>query len=170
VKALARANAIMYVFILSALAMLSVFATGKLENISSPGSANMASALLTKCLAPFATVFTNTAVEKQPFCNAEEFKGLNSEELLKLGPHQISALPSRYFESLRVDQLSELSVQFIGQLGKEQAMAFSKEAIDALPANSRKLLQKIKTRPGPMARAVIMLLSAFTAFIIFKYS
>lgn len=164
------ARAGIYVFILGALAILSVFAAGKLEDISSPGSINVASTLISKCLAPFATVFTQKAPKEQPVCSAEEFRSFSTEDLLKLGPKQICSLPPRYFESLRSDQAAQLPVQFIGNLGKEQVAAFSKEAVHALPIHSRKLLQKIKTRPGPIARAIIMTLSALTAFIIFKYS
>ena len=128
-----------------------------------------ATMLFTKCLAPLKSVFSLTEFrESEPVCSAEEFSTFNGAELMNL--KDISSLPPSYFESLRSEQASQLTSSFINQLGKEQALAFPREAIVALPANSRKLLNKIKRKPGPVARAVIMGFSAVTAFIIFKYS
>lgn len=89
---------------------------------------------------------------------------------MKLDGKQISSLPASYFESLKLEQAAPLSPGFITQLQREQALAFPKEAADVLNSKSRKMLKKIKNKPGPVARAVIMLVSALTAFVIFKYS
>lgn len=105
-----------------------------------------------------------------PVCTAEEFSAYTAETLMKMNSKQINSLPASYFESLKIEQAAPLSPSFITQLHKDQAMAFSSEVASVLPKNSLKILNKIKKRPGPIARAVIMSLSAITAYVIFKYS
>ena len=149
--------------------ILSVFAADKVKDISSPAGIDAASSIISKCLAPLSSIVFSKPYE-QPICSAEEFSSFNVEDLMKLGKKQIRSLPPNYFESLKIEQAAALSATFINNLNKEQAMAVPKSIEEALPSASRKLLNKIKKQPGPMARAVIMTLSALTAFIIFKYS
>ena len=137
----------------------------KSETVAFP-SATM---LFTKCLAPLKSLFSVSGVIA-PVCSAKEFSAYGGGELMAMDGKQIGSLLPSYFESLRSEQAAQLGASFINQLGKDQALAFSKTAEAALPANARKLLKKIKKRPGPVARVVIMSLSAITAFIIFKYS
>lgn len=164
-----KLGSVFYVLIASYFGILSVFAGNKFEEFTSPSSA---STLLNKCLAPLKTFFTVNDEEKmmQPRCSIEEFENFTLNDLLQLGPKQISSLPASYFKTLKSELATEIPVQFIGQLEKQQILAFSQETIEALPLNSRKLLQKIKSKPGPLARAIIMFLSAITAIVIFKFS
>lgn len=150
--------------ILILLAFIASFVNGKLETLNPAPSTP---SILSKCLAPFASYFWKPS---EPFCSVKEFSGYSAEQLMKLNGKQLASLPSNYFESLKIEQAAPLSPGFITQLQKDQAKAFPKEAADVLHPKSRKILNKIKRKPGPIARAIIMSLSAVTAFIIFKYS
>lgn len=146
------------------LAVTSSMVAGKLEIINpAPGTPS----LFAKCLAPLASYFWKPS---EPVCSINEFTNYSADDLMKLDGKQISSLPASYFESLKLEQAAPLSPGFITQLQREQALAFPKEAADVLNSKSRKMLKKIKNKPGPVARAVIMLVSALTAFVIFKYS
>lgn len=161
-----------YLLIIVALAstlILSVFASNKLQEVPLPIGINGPASIISKCLAPFSLMIFGKP-ELQPICSAEAFSDYSAEELMQLNGIQIKSLPPSYFESLKIEQAIPLSPTFINNLEKKQAMAFSKSAEKVLPHKSRKLLQKIKRKPGPVARAVIMTLSALTAFLIFKYS
>ena len=150
-------------FLLS-FALIAASTAEKSDGMAFPG----ATVLFTKCLAPFNSAKFN--LPTPPICSAEEFYSYDGNDLMRMDGKQIGSLPPSYFESLRIEQASRLEASFIRKLGKEQALAFTMEAESALPANSRKVLKKIKKKPGPVARAIIMGLSAATAFIIFKYS
>mgnify|MGYP001809725729 CR=1 FL=1 len=146
-----------------------VFAATKLEEIPAPGGLNVASSIFSRCLAPLSSLILGKS-EMQPICSANEFSGYSGEEMMKLDGKEIKSLPASYFASLKIAQAAPLSPTFIGHLNKDQAMAFPKTAEEALSDKSRKILQKIKRKPGPTARAAIMALSALTAFLVFKYS
>lgn len=149
------------------LALTAVSATAKLDHATFPE----ATMIFTKCLAPLSSVFgVDMFHTPEPACSAEEFSSFAGDDLMKMNGKQIGSLPPTYFESLKSEQAAHLKAPFINQLAKEQAMAFTKEAADALPKDSRKVLNKIKNKPGPVARGIILGLSAVTAFIIFKYS
>lgn len=147
---------------------LAAFASTKFQDIdiSSPV---IASSIISKCLAPLSKVLFGET-QTQPVCSVKEFTRYSAETLMQLNQKQINSLPPGYFKHLKIEQASLLSPSFIGNLKKEQAMSFPSEMEKVLPEKSRKLLGKIKNKPGPIARAVIMTLSAFTAFIVFKYS
>lgn len=149
--------------------VLSIFATNKVNDVSSPAGIDAASSIITKCLAPLSSMVFSKPYE-QPICSIQEFSSFSAEKLMKLDKTQIRSLPPSYFKSLKIEQAMPLSATFISTLNKEQAMAFPESIEEALPKTTRKLLNKIKRKPGPFARAVIMTLSALTAFIIFKYS
>ena len=152
-------------FLIILVALVSL-ASAKLET-----KVNPVPSILAKCLAPLSSLSWMTERPKTlPFCSAEEFKSYPAEKLMKMDSKQISSLPASYFESLRIDQAAPLSPRFITQLHKEQAMAIPREIAQVLPQKSRKALKKIKNKPGPIARAVLMGLSGIAAFVIFKYS
>ena len=164
-----RLASLLIIVALASTLILSVFASNKLQEVPLPVGINGPSSIISKCLAPLSSIIFGKP-ELQPVCSAEEFSGYSAEELMQLNGKEIKSLPPSYFESLKIDQAIPLSPTFINNLKKEQAMAFSKSAEKVLPEKSRKLLKKIKRKPGPIARAVIMILSALTAFLIFKYS
>lgn len=165
---MARPSSLFFaLFGILSLALITVSATGKLENVAFPD----ATMFFTKCFAPLSSVFSVGMFHKpEPVCSAEEFSSYAGYDLMKLDGKQIGSLPPSYFESLKIGQATQLGAPFINRLGKEQAMAFTKEAEAALPRDSRKVLNKIKKKPGPVARGIILALSGVTAFIIFKYS
>lgn len=145
-----------------------VSGTEKSESFTFPE----ATLLFQTCLAPLKSVLNGAIFAKvdEPVCSAQEFSVFGGDELMKMDGSQINSIPPSYFESIKSNQVTRIETSFINQLGKEQAMAFSKDAVKALPVDSRKLLNKIKKRPGPVARGIILALSALTAFIIYKYS
>lgn len=160
---------LLFVAALANTLILSVFAANKLEEVAPPVGINVASSIISKCLAPISSIIFSQS-DLPPICSANQFSGYSAEELMKLDGKQIKSLPASYFESLKIEQAIPLSPTFINNLKKDQAMAFSKNVEQALSDKSRKLLQKIKRKPGPIARTVIMTLSALTAFLVFKYS
>lgn len=159
---------VFFITLMSSL-ILTVYATNKIQDITTPIGINAASSIIAKCLAPLSSAVFGKP-ELQPACSVEEFSSYSAEALMQLDEKQINSLPPSYFESLKIEQAIPLSPTFIKNLGKEQAMAVPKSVEDALSAKSRKILKKIKRQPGPIARAIIMTLSGFTAFVIFKYS
>jgi hypothetical protein len=164
-----RAKILLFAFAFASSLILSVFASKKLDDVTHPVGFNTASSIISKCLAPFSSVLFGQS-NIQPICSAKEFSGYSAEELMKFDVKQIKSLPPSYFKYLKIEQAIPLSPTFINNLEKDQAIAFAKNVEDALPDKSRKLLQKIKRRPGPIARAIIMTLSALIAYLVFKYS
>lgn len=128
---------------------------------------------VSRCLAPITAKFpfsfsSNSAAQKM--CTLEEFSGFAPDKLVKLDSAQVASLPPSYFESLHREQATFLTPEFIAKMNREQANAVSHEAEKAMSDKCRKMLKQIKSKPGPLARGIILSLSALLAYIIFRYS